>query len=158
MMTIIRPTSLPEEEKKGPVGKETIIGIGGGFAIAAGVFILAWAFLVYRRRRKGKQLNAKDVDDEKGQPKELDATDTMVETERPSSYMAPGDSSNPVELESTNTRSELESLPSGSTITRRGTDNTLSPISPMSPGTLITPDILEMEAPFKTPNSPIRPG
>jgi hypothetical protein len=158
-MTIVRPKTFPDDDEKKPaVARETIIGVAGGFSIAAGLFVIAWATILYRRHRKLKQLLSKDS--EKGRVNELDAVDTGVETERPSSYMAPGDSSNPVELESTNTRSELDSLPPRSAITRRGTDHTLSTISPLSPdiGTLVTPIILEMEAPFKGSNMPSRPG
>jgi hypothetical protein len=164
--TIVRPTSLPpdqdEGEKKSSIAKQVVIGIAGGFSVAAILFMVCWSCIIYQRRRRMRLAQLKADEKSDRGPKELDAVDTSMRFERRSSYMAPGDSSNPVELDSMNTRSELDTISSRiepSRMNSYATSNTASGISPLSEvATLVTPIVMELEAPYKIDRSPTSPG
>jgi hypothetical protein len=163
--TIVRPTSLPSDQdeavKRSSIAKEVVIGIAGGFSIAALVFVMCWTYIIYQRRRRLRLAQMKDDEKQKG-PKELDAVEPSMKFERRSSYMLPGDSANPVELDSTNTRSELDTRSSRiepSRMNSFATTNTASAISPLSDtATLVTPIVMELEAPYKIDRRPTSPG
>jgi hypothetical protein len=164
LQVLTRPTTPPEEDppSKSKYTKETVIGIGVGFSIAALIFLVGGCIFVYRKRwharREAKRAEKAMMDE----PKELDAVDTLPQYLRhKQSQQTLGDSSNPVELETIHMRAELDTLPSRS---RSGAGNSTSPISPVTAGsetatigTLVTPIRLELEAPFKIDNPPPPP-
>jgi hypothetical protein len=164
LQTLARPTSPPDDEQppKSKYTKETVIGIGVGFSIAAMIFLVGGCVVVYRKRWHAKRDARKAEKGMMDEPKELDAVDTMPGYLRyKQSQQTLGDSSNPIELDTVLMRAELDTYPLP---TRSGSGS--SPISPATPGsetetatigTLVTPIRMELEAPFKIDNPPPPP-
>lgn len=147
--TVVRPTSVPKLPASGngnqnEVTRETVIGVGVGFSTAAIIFLIGAFACVYKRKKRRTQKAEKPIWDD---ARELDAVDTgLPKLTATHTEWIPGDSANPIELESMATaRSELDTLPSRSE--EAYTDSSMTPISEV--GTLVTPIRLELEAPFK---------
>jgi hypothetical protein len=153
--TVVRPTSVAKRPASGKGSKneftkETVIGVGVGFSTAAVIFIIGAFACVYKRKRRLNRKAEKSIWDE---ARELDAVDTglpKLTATHTECIDQPGDSANPIELDTMPTRSELDTLPS-----RSEWDHIVSPIATGSEvGTLVTPVRVELEAPFKTDGRP----
>ena len=150
MTKIVRPTSTPSDAPskfaKADYTRETVIGMGVGFSIAAVVFVIGGVIWMYRKRRQARKDGAKAILDD---AKELDAVETGLPKLRTvGSEYTLGDSTSPIELDAIPTRSELDSMPSRA-------DQWGDSVSPISEGgTLVTPIRLELEAPFKVDHRP----
>jgi hypothetical protein len=175
---VVRPTSTEMEEshdepKKKSRSQDMVVGVASGFSIVVGFAILSWIFILVRRRLQLNKLKLAVGGDEEEltrrpsnfEKAELDAVETV--TELNSSPWRVGGDRNPVELDSNgNERSELETLPTTTTsmMTRSGSESfILSPASPGSAttdhfGTLVTPIVLEMEAPASWKHAEAQPS
>jgi len=158
--TIDRPQqgSVDKDEKEPKkLGKESVVGVGVGFSIAAFLFITIWAGIMVRKRRRDKEkhgakpragANELDGTEMQGNSQSLRKHGLVVElevVELESPVVVRG------ELDSTTTSTFSSSRFTGDRSTLATSSEGTELTGPI--GTLVTPQMVELEAPYKKDDS-----